>query len=86
MLQLHRAGYIELPPVRWANPNPLDETDRLRRRQVERARNEADLARHRYMQVDAANRLIADVLEGLLLGLGAGSQSALRYRCIKFPI
>jgi hypothetical protein len=23
MLQLHRAGLIELPPVRWVNPNPL---------------------------------------------------------------
>ena len=23
MLQLHRAGHIELPPVRWVNPNPL---------------------------------------------------------------
>jgi DNA invertase Pin-like site-specific DNA recombinase len=41
----------------------LEEADRLRRRQVERARYEADLARHRYMQVDPANRLVADVLE-----------------------
>ena len=41
----------------------LDEADRLRRRQVERARYEADLARHRYMQVDPANRLVADALE-----------------------
>ena len=23
MLELHRAGYIELPPVRWVNANPL---------------------------------------------------------------
>ena len=23
MLALHRAGHIELPPVRWVNPNPL---------------------------------------------------------------
>ncbi len=23
MLSLHRAGHIELPPVRWVNPNPL---------------------------------------------------------------
>ena len=41
----------------------LDETDRLRHRQVERAQYDADQARHRYMQVDAANRLVADVLE-----------------------
>jgi hypothetical protein len=30
MLALHRAGHIELPPVRWVNPNPLA------RRQAER--------------------------------------------------
>jgi len=41
----------------------LDETDRLRHRQVERAQYEADHARHRYMQVDPANRLVADSLE-----------------------
>jgi hypothetical protein len=41
----------------------FDEADRLRRRQVERAQYEADLARHRYMQVDPANRLVADALE-----------------------
>jgi hypothetical protein len=41
----------------------LDEADRLRRRQVERAQYEADCARHRYMQVDPANRLVADSLE-----------------------
>jgi DNA invertase Pin-like site-specific DNA recombinase len=42
----------------------LEEADGLRRKQVERARYEADLARHRYMQVDPANRLVADELEG----------------------
>jgi DNA invertase Pin-like site-specific DNA recombinase len=41
----------------------LDEVERLRRQQVERARYEADLARHRYMQVDPNNRLVADSLE-----------------------
>jgi DNA invertase Pin-like site-specific DNA recombinase len=41
----------------------LDEEDRLRHRQVERAQYEADRARHRYMQVDAANRLVAESLE-----------------------
>jgi hypothetical protein len=41
----------------------LDEADRLRHRQVERAQYEADHARSRYMQVDAANRLVADSLE-----------------------
>jgi DNA invertase Pin-like site-specific DNA recombinase len=41
----------------------LEEADRLRHRQVERAQYEADLARRRYMQVDPANRLVADALE-----------------------
>lgn len=41
----------------------MGEVDRLRRRQVERARYEADLAQRRYMHVDPANRLVADVLE-----------------------
>jgi hypothetical protein len=41
----------------------LDETDRLHRRGVESARYEADLARRRYLQVDPANRLVADELE-----------------------
>ena len=42
--------------------NRLAEVERLRRQQVERARYEADLARHRYMQVDPSNRLVADSL------------------------
>jgi DNA invertase Pin-like site-specific DNA recombinase len=41
----------------------LDEANRLRAKQVERIRYEADLARRRYMQVDPNNRLVADVLE-----------------------
>ena len=41
----------------------LDEVDRLRRKQVERARYEADLAQRRYLHVDPANRLVADSLE-----------------------
>jgi len=41
----------------------LEETDTLRRQQVERARYEADLARSRFMQVDPNNRLVADALE-----------------------
>lgn len=41
----------------------LDEADRLRHRQVERAQYEADRARHRYMQVDPSNRLVAGSLE-----------------------
>jgi DNA invertase Pin-like site-specific DNA recombinase len=41
----------------------LDEVDQLRRRQMERARYETDLARTRFMQVDPNNRLVADALE-----------------------
>jgi len=41
----------------------LDEIDRLRHKQVERARYDVDIAQHRYMQVDPANRLVASVLE-----------------------
>jgi hypothetical protein len=41
----------------------FDQTDRIRRQQVERAQYEASLARRRYMQVDPDNRLVADSLE-----------------------
>ncbi len=62
----------------------LDETDRLRHRQVERAQYEADQARHRYMQVDPANRLVADSLEvdwnAKLRALGATQDEYQRQR------
>ena len=41
----------------------LAEASRLRRRQVERAQYEADLARQRFMNVDPNHRLVADGLE-----------------------
>ena len=41
----------------------LDQADRLRQQQVQRARYEADLAKRRFMQVDPNNRLVADTLE-----------------------
>jgi DNA invertase Pin-like site-specific DNA recombinase len=41
----------------------LDEVDRLRYRQVERCRYEADLARRRYSKVDPEKRYVAEVLE-----------------------
>jgi DNA invertase Pin-like site-specific DNA recombinase len=41
----------------------LDEANKLRDKQVERARYEAELARRRYMQVDPDNRLVACSLE-----------------------
>jgi hypothetical protein len=42
---------------------PLEEADRLRQAQVERARYEASLAQKRYMKVDPTNRLVANTLE-----------------------
>ena len=41
----------------------LDQSDRLRRQHVERARYEAEVAQRRYMRVDPENRLVADSLE-----------------------
>ena len=41
----------------------LDEADRVRHRQVERAQYETDRAHQRYMQVDPAHRLVAGSLE-----------------------
>jgi hypothetical protein len=41
----------------------VEEVDKVRRKQVERARYEADLAQRRYLHVDPANRLVADSLE-----------------------
>ncbi len=39
------------------------EADQLRRRAIERAQVDADLAQRRYMMVDPGNRLVADTLE-----------------------
>jgi DNA invertase Pin-like site-specific DNA recombinase len=41
----------------------IDEVDRLRRQVVQRAQQEAELSRRRYLQVDPDNRLVADQLE-----------------------
>jgi DNA invertase Pin-like site-specific DNA recombinase len=41
----------------------VTETDALRRKHIERAQYEAELARRRYMKVDPDNRLVADSLE-----------------------
>ena len=62
----------------------VEETDCLRHRQVERAQYEADQARHRYMQVDPANRLVVDSLEAdwnvKLRALGAAHDEYQRNR------
>jgi len=41
----------------------FEETDKIRRLQVERTQYEVDLAQRRYMQVDPNNRLVAETLE-----------------------
>ena len=41
----------------------INEADKLRKQQVERAEYDANLARRRFMQVDPENRLVADTLE-----------------------
>jgi len=41
----------------------VQETQRLRAQQVERARYAAELAQRRFLRVDPENRLVADVLE-----------------------
>ncbi len=41
-----------------------EEAERLRRRAIDRAQIEADLAQRRFMLVDPNNRLVADTLEG----------------------
>jgi DNA invertase Pin-like site-specific DNA recombinase len=41
----------------------LDEADSIRKKDVERARYDADHSQRRYMQVDPSNRLVADTLE-----------------------
>jgi DNA invertase Pin-like site-specific DNA recombinase len=40
-----------------------ERADQLRRAHIQRAEHAADAARHRYLAVDAANRLVADTLE-----------------------
>jgi hypothetical protein len=62
----------------------LDEADRLRQLQVQRAQYEADAARQRYLHVDPANRLVADSLEadwnGKLRALGDAQELCQRGR------
>ena len=43
MLRLHREGHIELPPVRWVNPNPLARRHAERNRPAQVLVNEAQL-------------------------------------------
>lgn len=62
----------------------MEEADRLRRQQVERARYEADLAQRRYLRVDPDNRLVANTLEAdwneKLRALAAAQEDYERHR------
>jgi DNA invertase Pin-like site-specific DNA recombinase len=62
----------------------VDEADSLRQRQVQRAEQEVERARLRYMQVDPANRLVASTLEAdwndALRGLDQARMDADRQR------
>ena len=55
--------YVATSRVQAELAQRADEAEAWRSRQVQRARQEADLARQRYRQVDPGNRLVADVLE-----------------------
>jgi len=70
--------------VQYELQSRLEEADRLRQKQVERARYEADLAQRRYMKVDPDNRLVADTLEAdwnhKLRALAEAQQEYLRRR------
>jgi len=54
----------------------LEDIDRLRHQVVERAQQEAELARRRYLRVDPDNRLVADQLEADWNGTLRALQSA----------
>lgn len=62
----------------------IEEADRLRYRQVERAHEEAELSRRRFMQVHPDNRLVADTLEaewnGKLRAMAAAKEEYERRR------
>ena len=57
-----------------------DEAGALRAAHVERARYHAHLARRRYLPVDPADRLVADILEAELEHRGRGHGTGALYR------
>jgi len=56
MLQLHRAGYVELPPVRWVNPNPFVVRQRPAPVLVDRTPWVASLAEIRPLEFEQVRR------------------------------
>jgi hypothetical protein len=71
MLHLHRAGHIELPPVRWVNPNPLARRGAERSRPapvlVEQTKLEANLADIRPLEFEQVRRTAEEKLFNSLL-------------------
>src|SRR6266487_906541 len=71
MLQLHRQGHIELPPVRWVNPNPLARRNPERRRPapvlVEERPLQCTLAQIRPLEFQQVRRTVEERLFNSLL-------------------
>lgn len=67
MLQLHRAGYIELPPVRWVNPNPFVVRQRPAPVLVDRTPWVASLAEIRPLEFEQVRRTAKErIYNGLI--------------------
>ena len=71
MLQLHREGHIELPPVRWVNPNPLGRRNPERNRPapvlVDQTPLECTLAEIRPLDFQQVRRTVEEGLFNSLL-------------------
>jgi len=71
MLQLHREGHIELPPVRWVNPNPLGRRNPERNRPspvlVDQTPLECTLAEIRPLEFQQVRRTVEEGLFNSLL-------------------
>lgn len=71
MLHLHRAGHIDLPPVRWANPNPLARHGAERSKPVpvlvDQTKLEANLADIRPLEFEQVRRTAEEKLFNSLL-------------------
>jgi hypothetical protein len=71
MLQLHRQGHIELPPVRWVNPNPLARRNPERKRPapvlVDERPLQGTLAEIRPLELQQVRRTVEERLFNSLL-------------------
>ncbi len=71
MLHLHREGHIELPPVRWVNPNPLAKRHAERKRPapvlVDQSPLEATLAEIRPLEFEQVRRTVEEKLFNSLM-------------------